>query len=119
VAELIQHNCLGYTLSSTQGREYWAFGAHGEIRVPVSGNLLANNGDALLAAAVRGQGIIYQPQFIVAAALARGELVVLELDQPPVELGGIHVLHPSDRRPPAKVRVMIDYLVEAFAANRP
>lgn len=117
VAELIQHNCLGYTLSRSQGREHWAFGAEGEIRVPVNGNLLANNGDALVAAAVRGQGIIYQPKFIVGAALERGELVALEFDAPPVELGGIHALYPPDRRPPAKVRVMIDYLVEVFATS--
>lgn len=119
VAELVQHNCLSYTLSATQGREHWSFGTGGDTRVPVSGNLLANNGDALLAAALRGQGIIYQPHFIVGEALERGELVALELDKPPVELGGIHVLYPPDRRPPAKVRVMIDYLVEAFAANPP
>jgi DNA-binding transcriptional LysR family regulator len=34
-------------------------------------------------------------------------------------LGGIHVLYPPDRRPPAKVRVMIDYLAEAFATHPP
>src|SRR5690606_22914887 len=33
VAELVQHNCLGYTLSGTQGRGHWAFGANGEVRV--------------------------------------------------------------------------------------
>lgn len=114
VAELAQHNCLSYTLSAMQNSKQWAFGAQGEFRVPVSGDLLANNGDALLAAAVRGQGIIYQPHFIVGEALKRGELVSLELDKPVVELGGIHALYPPDRRPPAKVRVMIDYLVEAF-----
>ena len=119
VAELVQHNCLGYTLSGTQDRRHWAFGSEGEIRVPASGNLVANNGDALLAAAMRGQGLIYQPEFIVEAALERGELVTLELDQPPIDLGGIHVLYPPDRRPPAKVRVMIDYLAEAFANGRP
>jgi DNA-binding transcriptional LysR family regulator len=115
VAELAQHNCLSYTLSSMQDGKQWAFGAHGEFRVPVGGDLLANNGDALLAAAVGGQGVIYQPDFIVGEALERGDLVVLELDKPVVELGGIHVLYPPDRRPPAKVRVMIDYLAEAFA----
>ncbi|MGY1424307.1 LysR family transcriptional regulator [Lysobacter sp. A289] len=117
VAELAQHNCLSYTLSAMQDSKQWAFGAHGEFRVPVGGDLLANNGDALLAAAVGGQGIIYQPDFIVGEALERGNLVVLELDKPVVELGGIHVLYPPDRRPPAKVRVMIDYLAEAFAKN--
>ncbi|MGE4337779.1 MAG: LysR family transcriptional regulator [Pigmentiphaga sp.] len=115
VAELVQHNCLSYTLSAMQDGKQWAFGARGEYRVPVGGDLLANNGDALLAAALAGQGIIYQPHFIVGEALARGELVALELDRPVIGLGGIHVLYPPDRRPPAKVRVMIDYLAEAFA----
>ncbi|MDX3895499.1 LysR family transcriptional regulator [Pusillimonas sp.] len=114
VGELTQHNCLSYTLSPFQGASHWAFGAAGEHKVPVSGDLLANNGEALLAAAVGGQGIIYQPHFIVGEALARGDLVALELDKPVVELGGIHVLYPPDRRPPAKVRVMVDYLAEAF-----
>lgn len=119
VAELTQHNCLSYTLSAKQGRRHWSFGADGAHRVPVHGNLSANNGDTLLAAAVRGQGIIYQPAFIVGEAVARGELVALALDKPPVDLGGIHVLYPPDRRPPAKVRVMIDYLAEVFAQRPP
>jgi len=87
--------------------------------VPVSGNLLANNGDALLAASLKGQGIIYQPDFIVREALDRGELVELPLDKPTVGLGGIHALYPADRRPPAKLRVMIDYLAQAFADTLP
>ena len=119
VSELNQHNCLSYTLSAMQDSKEWAFGVNGETRVPVQGDLLANNGDALLAAAVAGQGIIYQPHFIIADALERGALVTLELDKPAARLGGIHVLYPPDRRPPAKVRVMIDYLVEAFAATPP
>ncbi|SDS99720.1 transcriptional regulator, LysR family [Halopseudomonas litoralis] len=119
VAELTQHNCLSYTLSPMQGARSWAFGPDGEIRVPVSGDLLANNGNALLAAALGGQGIIYQPHFIVGEALDAGRLVALELDKPVIELGGIHVLYPPDRRPPAKVRVMIDYLAEAFSHSPP
>ena len=119
VADLAQHNCLSYTLSSTQDSNHWAFGNDGKVRVPASGDLLANNGDALLAAAVAGQGIIYQPHFIVAEAIRCKDLVVLELDKPVVELGGIHVLYPPDRRPPAKVRVMIDYLAAAFERTPP
>src|SRR5690606_33816163 len=55
VAELAQHNCLSYTLSPMQDGKHWAFGANGELRVPVDGDLVANNGDALLAAALGGQ----------------------------------------------------------------
>ncbi len=115
VAELVQHNCLSYTLSAMQDGKHWRFGLRGDIRVAVSGDLVANNGDALLAAALGGQGILYQPDFIVGAAIESGALVELELDKPPADLGGIHLLYPPERRPPAKVRVMIDYLAETLA----
>ncbi len=119
VADLGQHNCLGYSLPNLAAGKVWPFGRNGEVRIAVSGDLVANNGEALVAAAVGGQGVIYKPQFIVAKALLSGELVALELDQPCVELGGIHVVYPPDRRPPAKVRVMIDYLVDAFSGDLP
>ena len=119
VSDLARHNCLGYSLSALHGGREWAFGAAAEIRVPIEGNLIANNGAALVAAAVGDQGLIYQPLFIVSAALRRGELVIVELDQPSLSVGGIHVVYPPDRRPPAKVRTMIDYLVEAFSGDLP
>ncbi|WP_264297988.1 substrate binding domain-containing protein [Alkalilimnicola sp. S0819] len=118
VAELAAHDCLSYTLSPLQGRGSWFFGRQGEVQVPVRGSLKANNGDALLAAALGGQGLIYQPTFIVNEALASGALVALDLDQPPIDLGGLHVLFPADPRPPAKLRAMIDYLAEAFSPDR-
>ncbi len=114
VAELIQHNCLSYTLSSMQNGKFWAFGKKGDIRVAINGDMVANNGDALLAAALGGQGIIYQPDFIVGDAIRAGTLVALQLDKPVADVGGIHVLYPPERRPPAKVRVMIDYLAKAL-----
>lgn len=119
IADLAQHNCLSYTQSAFQSSGQWAFGHRGEFRVSASGNLAANNGDALLAAAIAGQGIIYQPAFIVDEALAAGQLVALKLDKPPMDLGGIHVLYPPDRRPPAKVRAMVDFLVETFENEPP
>ena len=61
VAELAQHNCLSYTLSRVTGAGHWIFGANHEVKVNVSGNLRANNGDALRWAAVGGQGLIYEP----------------------------------------------------------
>jgi DNA-binding transcriptional LysR family regulator len=115
VTDLTAHNCLSYTLSLSQRSGTWSLGRSGEIRVPVKGTLTANNGDALLAAALGGQGVIYQPDFIVGSALQRGDLIQLELDHPPMDIGGLHVLFPADSRPPVKVRAMIDYLVEAFS----
>lgn len=117
VADLTQHNCLGYTLSSWAGGREWAFGVDGQVRVPINGDLAANSGEALLAAAIAGQGLLYQPLFIVGDALESGTLTVLELDQPTHALGGIHAVYPPETRPPAKVRAMLDYLVEAFKQN--
>lgn len=117
VDELSGHNCLSYTLSPLQGNGSWSFGLGGEIKVPVKGNLQADNGDALLAAAVHGQGVIYQPNFIVSEALANQSLIELELDHPTVDLGGLHVLFAPDRRLPLKVRAMLDYLVEVFEGS--
>src|SRR3546814_12506300 len=46
VAELIQHNCLSYTLSAMQDGKRWAFGPRGDVLVPITGDLMATNGEA-------------------------------------------------------------------------
>jgi DNA-binding transcriptional LysR family regulator len=119
VADLARHNCLGYTLSRLTGADRWSFGTRAETTVTIAGNLRANNGDALRAAAVAGQGIIYQPTFVIAEDLRAGRLVALNLDQPTVELGGIYAVYLPERNPPAKLRAFIDFLAERFAGVAP
>lgn len=114
IADLSHHNCLSYSLSPTQRGGFWSFGINGQLQVPIKGNLSTNNGDALLAAAIKDQGIIYQPNFIVSQALTNGSLIAFELDQPLFDLGGLHVLFAQDKRLPFKTRAMIDYLVDSF-----
>jgi DNA-binding transcriptional LysR family regulator len=117
VASLADHNCLGYTLSQRTPIDRWVFGA--DVGVQISGNLRANNGDALRAAAIAGQGIIHQPTFIVADDIREGRLVALPLDQPTVELGGIYAVYLPDRHPPARVRAFIDFIASRFAPEPP
>ena len=119
VQNLAEHNCLGYTLSRLTGADRWMFGARGEVTVEVSGNLRANNGDALRAAAIAGQGLIYQPSFVVADELRAGTLVALTLDQPTIEFGGIYAVYLPDRNPAAKVRAFIDFIAARFAPEPP
>lgn len=114
IADLAHHDCLGYTLSKTVGADRWSFGPKGKASVVVKGPLRANNGDALVAAAIAGQGIAYQPEFLVAREIRDGLLVALKLDHDPVELDGIFAIYPSARRPPAKVRATIDFLASAL-----
>lgn len=119
VASLADHNCLGYTLSQRYPVDRWVFGAKAEVSVQVSGNLRANNGDALRAAAIAGQGLIHQPTFIVADDIRAGTLVALALDQPNVELAGIYAVFLPDRHPAAKVRAFIDFIATRFAPEPP
>ena len=110
-AELSAHNCLGYTLNTPAGPSRWSFGPRGEHQVTVRGTLHANNGAVLVRAALAGQGLVYGPRFFVAQHLADGDLVEVTLDMPPRELGAIYaVTHPA-RRPDAKARALIDFLV--------
>jgi DNA-binding transcriptional LysR family regulator len=119
LSDLAAHNCLGYTLGRSGGPGKWMFGPKGDIAVAVTGHLRANNGDALCAAAVAGQGLIYQPTFIVADDLRRGTLVAPALDQPMWELDGVYTVYPPERHPAAKVRVFIDFLARQFGPEPP
>lgn len=119
ISELAHHNCLGYTLSAAAGADRWAFGENGKTIVDVEGTLKANNGDALVASAIAGEGIVYQPTFLVCEAINAKQLVPLRLDQEPIELDGIFAAYPSDRSPPAKVRVTIDFLAEMWRGEPP
>jgi DNA-binding transcriptional LysR family regulator len=116
LGDLAQHNCLGYTLPSAIGADRWAFGSDGDIVVPIRGNLRANNGDALLAAALAGQGLIYQPTFIVSDSLREGSLVPVLTGYPTYE-PAIHAVLPSGRQAPAKVRAFVAFLAERFGRN--
>lgn len=115
IADLVNHDCLGYTLSRVVGADRWHFGTQGRKSVAIAGSLQANNGDVLVAAAVAGRGIVYQPRFLVRPHLEDGSLVQLELDHPAIALDGIYAAYPADRRPPAKVRATIDFLVEQLS----
>ena len=119
LAELAAHNCLGYTLSASLGPDQWSFGPEGRISVPIRGNFRASNGDALVAAAVAGQGLIYEPSFLVGDELRAGRLIALTFDQPTIEFPGIFAVYPADRHPPAKIRAFVDFLVQSFGPNPP
>lgn len=112
--DLSSHNCLGYTLPIAANANRWLFGREGDIVVPVKGSLRANNGDALLAAALAGQGLICQPTFLVGDSLRDGNLVRVLADYPNQELG-VHAVLPSGRQAPAKVRAFTEFLAERFA----
>lgn len=105
--ELAGHECFGYVLSS---RSSWSFVVHGETQwFPIGGRLEANNGDALIDAAIRGLGISRAPTFIAEYPVREGWLEVLLPDFPAPELG-IYAVFPGNRYVPHRVRTLVDFL---------
>lgn len=117
-AELAQHETLGF--SYLWVGDDWPFvDAQGTVtRVRVQPAVHATNGDLLRELAVAGGGIILQPSFIVGEQLARGTLVPLLTDYRTFDLN-LFAVYLSRRQLSSKVRVFIDYLVEAIADEPP
>jgi DNA-binding transcriptional LysR family regulator len=112
--ELADHDCLGYAYLPSP--EVWRFVHVGgaEATVTPRGPLRANNADALTPALLAGLGLAIQPEFTVWEYLAAGRLeqVLPEWSLPPIAL---HLVTPPGRLRPARVGVLIDFLVERLA----
>jgi DNA-binding transcriptional LysR family regulator len=112
--ELADHDCLGYAYLPSP--EVWRFVHVGgaEATVTPRGPLRANNADALTPALLAGLGLAIQPEFSVWDDVAAGRLeqVLPEWSLPPIAL---HLVTPPGRLRPARVGVLIDFLVERLA----
>ena len=112
--DLVGHECFGYLLSAHAS---WPFIVDGETKwFPVSSKLQANNGDALLLAAVRGLGITQAPTFIAEHAVREGRLEIL-LRKFAMPAMGIYAIFPSNRYVPHRVRVLVDFIAEHIGAK--
>jgi DNA-binding transcriptional LysR family regulator len=124
-ADLQAHNCLHYPRS--QDTPAWTFepreggGAASETRervtVPVSGNLAANNSEALREAALTGAGIALLPDFSAQAALRQGKLVRVLPDWKPVGAFAetIYAIRPYAPHVPRAVAALVAHLREGLA----
>jgi DNA-binding transcriptional LysR family regulator len=72
--DLMSHNCLRYSFCAL-GSDWPFDGLEGQQTVHISGNMESNSINALVLAAVRGQGLILIPDFLVMDEITSGELV--------------------------------------------
>lgn len=111
-AELAQHAVITYTLTSMG--ECWEFeGPDGPVSVTVAPRMRTNSGDTCCAAALQHQGFVLQPTFLVGPHLASGALVEVLPQYRSIELG-VFAVYPSRKHLTPKVRVLVDFLVDAF-----
>ena len=112
-AELAGHDTLGF--SYLWAGDEWPFTAADGRREPirVHPDVHSNNGELLRELAIAGGGVILQPRFIVEQALRQGALVPILESYRTLELN-LHAVYLSHRFLPSKVRVFIDFLVDAL-----
>ncbi|NCT71493.1 MAG: LysR family transcriptional regulator [Xanthomonadaceae bacterium] len=97
-----------------QGTEAWQF-LDGDrvITVHPRGRFKADNGTALIAAAVAGLGIGWLPDGLTNEYVASGALVPVMTRYPPPP-AGIYVIRPPGPHPSLKVRVLTELLIACF-----
>jgi DNA-binding transcriptional LysR family regulator len=110
--DLAQHKCLAYGHMASVHRWQLRHGS-GTVTVAFQAALCSNNGEALRAAAIAGNGIALLPTFLVGPDIAAGRLATVLAGYPATELG-IFALYAPNRYLAAKTRVFIDFLAKRF-----
>jgi len=107
--DLLNHNCLLYTLGSTP-RAWRLVNPHGEEQViPLRGTFATNNGQVQRALALSGLGIAFLPTFYVGDELRTGKLQCVLSEWMPRD-SNISALYPERRNLSPKVRAFVDFL---------
>lgn len=83
------------------------------VRVPVRGLLSSNSGEMVRDWCLTGHGVMLRSLWDIAPQLASGELVRV-LPQYAMTDADIHWVAPWRPRTPRRVRLLVDFLVEAF-----
>jgi len=100
------------------GADVWHFShpKHGNCDVAVDGRVRVNNGVAAVPALVAGIGMTALPEAYATRELSDGSLEAV-LTEWTVAAPPLHVLTPPGKARPARVRVLIEYLRQHFAAQ--
>ncbi len=111
-ADLADHDTIDFIHMTAAGE--WRFDDDGRReRVRPQPRLLANNADSTIAAAMAGRGITRVLSYMIAPQLAAGTLeLVLEDFEPPAV--PVHVVHKETGQTSARVRAVVDGLVEGL-----
>ena len=108
--ELVRHSCIGYRQITSGVLYRWEFEEEGKsFSVPVTGPLVLDSLDLMIAAAVDGVGLAHTPESAVADQLASGALVRV-LDTWCTSFPGFYLYYPGRRQTSAALRALVDTL---------
>ena len=108
-ADLARHHCLSHSV--WQRRVEWTLRDRDEeFFWPENARLVCNQGDGLRQAALRGLGLVMQPEVLLAGDLASGALVpVLQHCLPAPR--AMHLVYAPDRRQLPKLARFVEFVV--------
>jgi DNA-binding transcriptional LysR family regulator len=112
-SELASHDVLAYSLFSMGDQWEFTGSEEGVVSVKVTPRMRTNSGDTCRVAALRHQGIVLQPSFMIGPDLLAGTLVEVMPAWHSIELG-VYAVYPSRKFVSPKVRLMIEFLAGAF-----
>lgn len=109
--QLNAHSCLG--LSYWRHNTQWQLVGPKDLEyeVTVTGRFSANQGSALKTAALLGAGIVLQPEMSLSQDINTGNLIHV-LPEWSFKPTPMYLIYAQDARPTAKLRSMIDFLIE-------
>lgn len=110
-ADLLQHECIVYTLLGSGG---WPFRT-GEVHV--NGRLRLNNLEGIRRAVLRDLGVGYLPSWMVSSELERGEVHAL-LTAYAAPGTPLNALYAAERLLPQRASVFIEFISGVFAGTR-
>lgn len=117
LAALWQHDCIRLRSASTGRLRPWEFEVDGRTQeAPVRGRTVVNDPDAVCDAALNGMGLARLGAHHVLEHLQSGRLVRV-LAHCRTADGAIQLYYPHFRHTPAKLRVLVDYLVQALESS--
>lgn len=115
--DLLHHNCLRLSTNDVFNR--WEFYSDNEEEIiEVDGQFVTDNVEALYEYALLGGGIVRLSGFMVGENIISGSLVPILKDYS-IKKQQIHAVFPHRKHLPAKVRVLLDFLLEKFSKNTP
>jgi DNA-binding transcriptional LysR family regulator len=109
------HDCLNLRYPGAPEFQWPLQTSDGLKRVPVSGPFESDHGEILTGWALAGHGIVLKPVFEISDHLAKGELVPVLENEPPVPIQ-LACLYMHRRRQDPKARLFIDFMVDHIRA---
>jgi DNA-binding transcriptional LysR family regulator len=104
--DLTEHDCIGLRLPTHGGLLNWEFKRRGRsVNAQVTGRLVFNTGDLIVAAALAGLGLVWVPDDLVKEHIAAGRLMSV-LDDWAVTYPGYHLYYASRHASPALALVV-------------